>query len=86
MNIQLGDLSISEMEKKAGVTFPEALVDLLKDSYQPIANSVGEGEWHCFDIPFVLVVGGMPMAQAIYDHLQKLSSQFTEQLQISLAS
>lgn len=52
MNIQLGDLSISEMEKKAGVTFPEALVELLKD----------------------------------YDHLQKLSSQFTEQLQISLAS
>lgn len=85
MNIRLGNLTIAEMERRSGVAFPDELKELLREGHQDHATNIGKGEWHCFDMPFVLVCGGMELAQAIYNHLKAMSSQFKEPLQIALA-
>ena len=85
MNIMLGNLSVPEMEKRSGVTFPEELKAILSETRQEDASNIKPGRWHCFDAPFVLVCGGMELAQSIYDHLKDMSSKFKEPLQIALA-
>jgi hypothetical protein len=85
MNIMLGNLTVDQIEKRAGVTFSEELKALMNATHQPSATNIREGEWHCFDLPFNLVVGGMPLVVKIHDHLKVHSSDFLEPLQISLA-
>ena len=85
MNIRLGNLTVADMERRSGVTFPDELRKLLESSHPVHATKIGKGEWHCFDMPFVLVCGGMELAQNVYDHLKAMSSQFKEPLQIALA-
>ncbi len=85
MNIMLGNLTITEIEKRAGVEFSSELKELMAATHQSEASNIADGKWHCFDIPFTLVCGGMPIAQQIYDHLKADSSNFKEPLQIALA-
>lgn len=85
MNIMLGNLTVSEIEKRAGVVFSDELKQLMKKTHQAKASNIADGKWHCFDIPFTIVCGGMPLAQAIYGHLKADSSKFAEPLRIALA-
>lgn len=85
MNIMLGNLTAEQMESRSGVVFSDALKEILKKTHQENAGSIKEGMWHCYDIPFVLVCGGLPLAQKIYDELKSQSSNFKEILEISLA-
>jgi hypothetical protein len=57
----------------------------MNSTYQASANNIAEGKWHCFDIPFTLVCGGMPLAKKIYNHLRQHSNEFREQFLIALA-
>lgn len=84
MNIMLGDLTVEQMESRAGVEFPDELKAYMAERYQASASNVQPGKWHCFDLPFFLVCGDMETAQAIYNHLQPLTSQFKEPLQIGV--
>lgn len=85
MGIMLGNLTVSEIEKRAGVAFSDELKQLMESTHQSDASNIADGKWHCFDIPFTLVCGGMPIAQQIYDHLKADSSKFNQPLQIALA-
>lgn len=84
MSIMLGNLTVSQIEKRAGVVFSEALKEILNSTHQASATKIAEGRWHCFDIPFTLVCGGMPLAEKIYEHLSTHSKEFKEPLQIAL--
>ena len=86
MSIYLGNLSIDEIESRAGVDFPQELREYMEPRRQQKAENVAKGKWHCFDIPFVLVCGGMEVATEIHDYLKQFSSDFKEPLQISLSS
>jgi hypothetical protein len=85
MNIMLGNLTVDEIERRSGVSFSEDLKSLMKATHQLSATNIADGEWHCFDMPFTLVCGGMPFAKKIYDHLRSQTKQFVEPLQIALA-
>ena len=85
MSIYLGNLSIKEIEKRAGIEFPKELKDYMGTRKQESASNIKEGKWHCFDIPFVLVCGGMETATEIHNRLKDFSSDFKEPLQISLS-
>ena len=85
MSIMLGNLTVPEIEKRAGVIFSDDLKQLMAETHQLEASNIAAGKWHCFDIPFTLVCGGMPLAQQIYDHLKAESSNFKKPLQIALA-
>lgn len=84
MGIMLGNLTVSEIEKRTGAVFSDELKQLMESTHQSDANNIADGKWHCFDIPFTLVCGGMPLAQQIYDHLKADSSKFNQPLQIAL--
>ena len=84
MNIYLGNLSIEEMQRRAGVEFPPELVEFMAPRHQPVTANVGPGQWHCYDLPFFLECGDMGTAQSIYGHLSALSNSFKEPLQIGV--
>ena len=77
MAIYLGNLSIKEIEKRAGFEFPKELVDFMKPRRQQEASNIAVDRWHCFDIPFVLECGDLETAKKIYSYLQPFSGQFT---------
>lgn len=83
--MMLGNLTLDEMQKRAGVTFPKELVDYMKPRKQEEANNVKAGKWHCFDIPFTLVCGDRETATEIFKYLKPLSSDFKEKMKIALS-
>jgi len=83
--IMLGNLSIAEIERRAGVKFPAELVKYMEPKRQQTAEGVRAGKWHCFDVPFVLVCGDHSTAEEIYRHLAPLEKRFKAQLQLGLA-
>lgn len=85
MSIYLGNLSIEEIERRAGIKLPPDLADFMEPRRQQEANNVKPGKWHCFDIPFTLVCGDMETAVEIHRHLVPFSKDFKEPLQIALA-
>ena len=85
MSILLGNLSVNDIEKRAGIVFPQELKDYMDLRWQKSANKIKNGKWHCFDIPFVLVCGDMDTAKEIYKYLSEYSSDFKEHLQISIS-
>ena len=86
MSIMLGNLSVSQIEKRLGIEFPEEIREFMKKTHQPEANNIGKGKWHCFDIPFNLVCGDMETATKIFNSVKEKSSECKEPLQFSLSS
>ena len=86
MNIMLGDLSVSQIEKRLGIDFPKEIRDFMQENHQPTASNIAEGKWHCFDIPFCIVCGDMQTGLKIYNSVKDKSSQCKEQLQFSVNS
>ena len=84
MNIYLGNLSIKDMEQRAGVQFPQELHAYMADRHQESATGIAVGKWHCFDIPFVLVCGYLQTATTIHSHLRDIAQEFKQPLQIAL--
>ena len=85
MGIMLGNLTIEEMQRRAGVEFPVELIDFMRDKHQGEAQNVESGKWHCFDMPFMLVCGDMETAKEIHRHLLPLSTNFKEPMKIALS-
>jgi len=83
--IMLGNLSIADIERRAGVTFPREAVEFMEPRRQQKAENIKEGKWHCFDIPFALVCGDTETAKGIVKHLQPLG-KFKESLQVAVQS
>ena len=83
--MMLGNFSIEQMEERSGITFPAELKEVLKDTRRETASGpYGKKEWHCFDIPFCLVVGSMEFAQEIYDYLKPFLGKFKNKMQIAV--
>jgi len=82
----LGNLSINEIQERAGIIFPDELIEYMSTRRQDKAEKIAPGHWHCFDIPFNLVCGDRETATIIYEHLKPLTKDFKEQLQISLSA
>jgi len=83
MSTYFGNLSVDEMERRAGVEFPTELKDYMEPRRQQRANNVKPGKWHCFDVPFLLVCGDIETATEICYHLGLLRFDFKEPIRIS---
>lgn len=86
MNIMLGNLSVSQIEKRLGIEFPEEIRTFMNQNHQSKAENIAKGKWHCFDIPFNLVCGDMETAKKIFNSVKERSSECKEALQFSLNS
>lgn len=86
MSFMLGNMSVVDMERRTGVTFPDELKEFMADKHQPEASNIKTGKWHCFDLPFQLVCGDIETATKIYEMLKPLGSEMAEPLQIGVQS
>lgn len=82
--IMLGNLSVEDIERRTGVSWPDELKQYMADKHQARASDIEPGKWHCFDAPFMLVCGDMDTAQAIYNHLAPMHADFKTPLQIGI--
>ena len=85
MNIMLGNQSVSQIENRLGIEFPEDIREFMKQTHQDSATNIGKGKWHCFDLPFNLMCGDMETATKIFNSVKDRSSECKEQLQFSLS-
>ena len=85
MNIRLGNLSLEEMQKLAGVVFPKEFLEFMKDKRQEnVSISLKLNTWHCFHIPFELVVCGDDMIEAVKKYLVPIGKNFKQPMQVSV--
>ena len=84
MEISLGNLSVSEIQARLGIEFPEDIVNYMKENHQATASNIQKGKWHCFDIPFNIVCGDVETAQKIFDALKDQSENCKESLRFSV--
>lgn len=80
----LGNLSVSQIESRLGIDFPDEIRDFMQQSNQHEASNIAKGKWHCFDIPFRIVCGDMETAQKIYNSVKHRSGECKEPLQFSI--
>jgi hypothetical protein len=80
----LGNLSVSQIEKRLGIEFPQEIRDFMEKTNQPEAMNIGKGKWHCFDMPFTIVCGDMETATKIFNSVKHKSSECKERLHFSL--
>lgn len=72
--IMLGNLSVKEIEERLGFPFSDELKKLInEDNRQWSVDKVKkwEKDWHCFDVPFIIMMKNKEMAQKVYDLLGK---------------
>lgn len=86
MGIMLGNLSVEEIEKRIGFSFPEDTRNFMATSRQHEASNVKKGFWHCFDIPLHIVCGDMETAQRIYDSVKDRAGEVKEALAFSITN
>ena len=82
--MMLGNLSLEQIQIRAGVRFSKELIEFMEPRRQPLAEGVKPGQWHCFDLPFALLCGDLKTATEIHEHLKDQSEEFEETLQISV--
>ena len=83
MNVMFGNLSVKEIEERLGITFNDELKKLInEDNRQQSIYEVKkwEKDWHCYDIPFIIMMKNKEMAQKVYDLLEKEKHKKTVQI------
>jgi hypothetical protein len=80
----LGNLNVSQIEKRLGVDFPEEIREFMKQSHQANASNIAAGKWHCFDMPFHIVCGDLETATKIYESVKAKSGECKTTLRISV--
>jgi len=84
--IRLGNLSLAEMQKLAGVEFPQEFLDYMSDKRQEdVSTPIAKNSWHCFHLPFELVVDS-GLLDAVKKHLVPLGSKFQTQMKVSIST
>lgn len=83
MNIMLGNQTPEQIEKRLHISFTDEHKKELRDSWQQKAESIADGKWHCFDIPFVFVCGDIETAKKWRDVFMTYDLSNAEMFQIS---
>lgn len=83
MAIYLGNLSTNQIADRLGITMSEDDISVM-ESFRCQSADVKFGGWHCFDLPFVCVCGGMKAAEKVRDIMIKYASKMHGEFQISL--
>lgn len=82
----LGNLSVSQIENRLGIEFPEEIRKFMTETHQLSASNIENGKWHCFDIPFNIVCGDIATATKIFNSVKEKSNECKEALRFSINS
>jgi hypothetical protein len=81
----LGNLSVSDIEKRIGVQFSETVREkLVENRQQDLSTPIDKNKWHCFDIPFMLVCGGADLATIVTNDLKTKEQDMTNCIRIAI--
>ena len=80
----LGNLSVDQMERRMGITFPDDLKEVLLKYHQEVATDVKPGFWHCFDMPFTMVCGNADLAELVREKLTPLVDKIITPLSVAI--
>lgn len=86
MIIMLGNLTLAQIEHRIGITLSDEHREELSKVRQDAVNTtpLGEGCWHGFDIPFMIVADTKKTASRIRDiFIQYEPSKWHETLQVT---
>ena len=86
MGILLGNLTVSQLEKRLGITLTDDERQFLIGTNQEKAENIKPDKWHCFDLPFNLVCGSREFAIKVCEILKPYSNKMITQLRISIES
>jgi hypothetical protein len=86
MSIMLGNLTVSQIEERLGIEFPEEIRTFMIENHQPKASSIAAGKWHCFDIPFNLVCGDVETATKIFNSVKARARECKESMLIGVSN
>ncbi len=75
MLLMLGNLSSSDIASRLGIELSQEDSDFLTQNRQEKVNDtpLGEGKWHCYDIPFVVMCDTVHTAEIIRDLFMRYS-------------
>jgi hypothetical protein len=83
----LGNLTVEKIEERLGIIFSEDLKCFLNDKHQNTPSELKDNQWHCFDLPFMILCGGEQLARDITNKITSLpnfkSEDLKEQISIS---
>ena len=72
MSIMLGNLTVEQMERRLGIALTKEHRQMLQESRQePMNIPLGDGKWHCFDIPFMMMCDTKETAVKFRDIIQQ---------------
>lgn len=84
MGIMLGNLTLSQIEERTGISISAEDRAELSGMRQEKAENIAPGKWHCFDLPFMIVCGDKPTAEKVVKILSAYDWKKAKQaLQIS---
>ena len=64
--IMLGNQTVSQIESRLNIKLTEEQKELLNSTRQEnVSVPLGEGKWHCYDIPFTMVCDSKKTADAM---------------------
>jgi hypothetical protein len=84
MNIYLGNLTVKQIEKRLEIELTENERTELESCREEVCDKVrGHDVWHCYDVPFEMVVGSKQAADTVYKVLFPYSSKMKCALRVS---
>jgi len=83
MGILLGNLNVSQIEKRLSITLTDEEREFLINTRQDKAENIAKDKWHCFDIPFTLVCGSEELAIKVREILEPYAEKMTGSIAIS---
>lgn len=86
MGIMLGNLSVSQIETRLGITFSDEDRETLIKTHQEAVNNtpLADGCWHCFDLPFMVFADTKATAEKLVKLFTKYDpSTFKEAIKLS---
>ena len=86
INMMLGNLSVDDMEKEMGISFPEPFRAEFAAKRQEQAENISPGKWHCFRFPFFLACGNSDLLEEVKTNLMPLSAEVKTDLQVAVVS
>lgn len=83
-NFMLGNLTVEEMEHRLGITLTDEQRKRMSDIRCNDAQNIPEGQWHCFDIPFVVICGSLEVAYMWRDILEPKEKELQTRIEFAI--
>lgn len=80
----LGNLTVKEMEHRLGITLTDTQRTRMSDIRCNDVQNIPEGQWHCFDIPFVVICGSLEVAYMWRDILEPREKELQTRIEFAI--